>query len=89
MDTLKGVIDKQYAKWAQPDNSTLPVKMWRVESQQFAIQLSIADDSAIGATQQQSQAERVGQAPAQGERSDTHQLMAQVIYMDFVGAGCR
>ena len=89
MDTLKSVIDKQYAKWAQPDNSTLPVKIWRVESQQFAIQLSITDDSAIEATQQQSQDEKVGQAPAQREKSDTHQRMAQVIYMDFVGTGCR
>jgi len=36
-------IDRRYGKWAFPKNSTSPVKLWRVEPEKFAIQLSEDD----------------------------------------------
>ncbi len=42
---VKAAIDERYGKWAYPknDDATMPVKLWRVESEKFAIQLSVAD----------------------------------------------
>jgi hypothetical protein len=44
LDDLKASIDEQYGKWALPSNSSSPVKLWRVESEKFAIQLSVTSD---------------------------------------------
>jgi hypothetical protein len=40
MDDIQLSIDRHYSKWAFPKNSTSVVKLWRVESEKFAIQLS-------------------------------------------------
>jgi hypothetical protein len=42
---VKAAIDERYGKWAFPknDDAAMPVKLWRVESEKFAIQLSVAD----------------------------------------------
>ena len=42
---VKAAIDERYGKWAyaKNDDATMPVKLWRVESEKFAIQLSVAD----------------------------------------------
>jgi len=45
MDEVKAAIDERYRKWALPsnDDAAVPVKLWRVEPEKFAIQLSVAD----------------------------------------------
>ncbi len=42
---VKAAIDGRYGKWALPsnDDAAVPVKLWRVEPEKFAIQLSVAD----------------------------------------------
>ena len=42
---VKAAIDERYGKWAyaKNDDATMPVKLWRVESEKFAIQLSVVD----------------------------------------------
>ena len=42
VDDVKMAIDGQYKKWAQADVASPSVKLWRVESEKFSIQLSIA-----------------------------------------------
>jgi hypothetical protein len=43
VEDVQSAIDERYAKWANPDFVNLPLKIWRVESEKFAIQLSVAD----------------------------------------------
>jgi hypothetical protein len=43
MDDLKSAIDERYGKWAFANNNTAPVKLWRVQSEKFSIQLSDMD----------------------------------------------
>lgn len=42
---VKAAIDEHYGKWAYAKNgdATMAVKLWRVEPEKFAIQLSVAD----------------------------------------------
>jgi hypothetical protein len=40
LDDLRAAIDLRYGKWAKASNDTSPVKLWRVESESFSIQLS-------------------------------------------------
>jgi hypothetical protein len=42
---VKAAIDEHYGKWAyeKNDDVAMPVKLWRVEPERFAIQLSVAD----------------------------------------------
>lgn len=42
---VKAAIDDRYAKWAYPENGNadVPVKLWRVEPEKFAIQLHLAN----------------------------------------------
>ncbi len=40
---VKAAIDERYGKWAYAGNDDIPVKLWRVEPEKFAIQLSVAD----------------------------------------------
>jgi len=42
VDDLKTAIDERYEKWAHTDFANSPVKLWRVEPEKFAIQLSVA-----------------------------------------------
>jgi hypothetical protein len=46
LEALKSAIDERYGKWAQSGNADLPVKLWRVEPEKFAIQLSASGDGA-------------------------------------------
>src|SRR5215831_6557870 len=41
----QAAIDERYGKWAYPgnDNAALPVTLWRVEPEKFAMQLHVAD----------------------------------------------
>jgi len=45
VEDVKAAIDEHYGKWALPlnDDAAGPVKLWRVEPEKFAIQLSVAD----------------------------------------------
>jgi hypothetical protein len=43
VDAIKSSIDLRYSKSAYAGNSTTPVKMWRVESEKFAIGLAVED----------------------------------------------
>jgi hypothetical protein len=45
INDVKAAIDERYGKWALPgyDDPTVPAKLWRVEPEKFAIQLSVAD----------------------------------------------
>jgi hypothetical protein len=42
---VKAAIDERYGKWALPsnDDAAVSVKLWRVEPEKFAIQLSVGD----------------------------------------------
>jgi hypothetical protein len=41
---VRAAIDERYGRWALPlDDPSGPVKLWRVEPEKFAIQLSVAD----------------------------------------------
>ena len=48
LDELKSAIDARYGEWAFANNKTAAVKLWRVEPENFAIQLS-ETDKRIGA----------------------------------------
>lgn len=43
IEDITAAIDEQYGKWAIPEFEKLPLKLWRVEPEKFAIQLSTAD----------------------------------------------
>jgi len=45
-DDIKAAIDDRYGKWLFVDNPSSPIKVWRVEPKQIAIQLA-ADDSGM------------------------------------------
>jgi hypothetical protein len=41
---VKAAIDERYGKWAVPlEDPSGPVKLWRVQPEKFAIQLSVGD----------------------------------------------
>jgi hypothetical protein len=42
LDDIKAAIDERYGKWAVPEFVNSPLKIWRVEPEKFAIQLSVA-----------------------------------------------
>jgi hypothetical protein len=42
LDDIKAAIDGRYGKWAVPEFLNSPLKLWRVEPEKFAIQLSVA-----------------------------------------------
>ena len=43
LDDIQAAIDKRYGKWAVSEFLNSPMKIWRVEPEKFAIQLSTAD----------------------------------------------
>ena len=43
IDEVKAAVDERYGKWAQPEFGSSPLRIWRVEPEKFAIQLSVAD----------------------------------------------
>jgi len=48
MDDLKAAIDEHYGQWALANNDTAPVKLWRVKTEKFAIQLARRCGSSNG-----------------------------------------
>jgi hypothetical protein len=42
VDDITAAIDERYGKWAVPEFVKSPLKIWRVEPEKFAIQLSVA-----------------------------------------------
>ena len=42
-DDLKKAVDERYEKWALPGFEKSQLKLWRVESEKFSIQLSVSD----------------------------------------------
>lgn len=42
LDDIRTAIDEHYGKWAVPGFANSPLRLWRVEPEKFAIQLSIA-----------------------------------------------
>ena len=44
-DDVRATLDRHYGKWARAENGTPSLKIWRVESEKFAIQLATIDDS--------------------------------------------
>jgi hypothetical protein len=44
LEHLKSAIDEKYGKWASRNNATATVKLWRVEPENFSIQLSAISD---------------------------------------------
>jgi hypothetical protein len=43
VDDVRAAIDERYGRWAQSEFVTPSLRIWRVESEQFAIQLSVMD----------------------------------------------
>ena len=43
LDDVRAAIDERYGKWALPGFEKSAMKLWRVEPEKFAIQLSVAD----------------------------------------------
>jgi hypothetical protein len=89
IDDVKAAIDQRYGKWAYADTATLPVKLWRVESEKFAISLTVTKDRTGGPTADEARAQSMGQVFGYGERSNVAEAgMPQVIYIAFVGSKC-
>ncbi len=42
LEDLRAAIDERYGKWAVPELVNSPLRVWRVEPEKFAIQLSTA-----------------------------------------------
>jgi hypothetical protein len=42
IDDIKAAINERYGKWALPESANSPIKIWRVDPEKFAIQLSVA-----------------------------------------------
>lgn len=88
-EDIKAALDQRFGKWAKADNATLPVKLWRVEPEKFAIQLAVTDDRTGEVAPEQARAQALGQAFGYGERSNVAEGgMKQVIYLAFVGTKC-
>jgi hypothetical protein len=89
IDQLKASIDSRYGKWALADNATSRVKLWRVESEKFAIQLAVTGSRDVSLTKDQARADAIGRGFGYGDRSDvTEAGMKQVIYIAFTGTKC-
>jgi len=89
IDQLKASIDSRYGKWALAENASSPVKLWRVESEKFAIQLAETKGRSKSLTKDQARVDAIGRGLGYGDRSDvTEAGMKQVIYIAFSGTKC-
>ena len=43
LDDIKTAINVRYGRWVLPESANSPIKLWRVESERFAIQLVALD----------------------------------------------
>lgn len=86
---LEASIDELYGKWALASNATSPVKLWRVEPEKFAIQLSVTKDRTKEATSEERYADAIGRVVDQRKRSNVAEGgMGQVIYIAFNNRAC-
>lgn len=89
LDDLKASIDEQYGKWALSSNSSSPVKLWRVESEKLAIQLSVTTDRTKELTREEKNAYVFGQLfDKRGMSNVAEGGMPQVIYIAFTDTKC-
>ena len=89
LDDLKTAIDKEYVQWGQPGNASLPVKLWRVEPEKFAIQLAVTEDQTKKATREERSAAAIARAVDPRKRSNVAEGgLAQVIYIAFTNKAC-
>lgn len=89
MDDLKVAIDREYGQWGQPGNANLPVKLWRVDPEQFAIQLAVTEDRTKKASREERSATAIARAVDPRKRSNVAEGgMAQVIYIAFTNKAC-
>lgn len=87
IEEIKAAIDKHYGKWAEAKNeaATVPVKLWRVEPEKFAIQLVTVDKDMEGMTLGQALAQPLGQ---QKEKNSKEEVAKRVIYLAFPEKKC-
>lgn len=89
IEQLEASINSRYGKWALADNATSPVKLWRVESEKFVIQLAVTAGRSVSLTKDQARVDAIGRGLGYGDRSDvTEPGMKQVIYMAVTGTKC-
>jgi hypothetical protein len=89
LNDLRAAIDEQYGKWALATNSDSPVKLWRVEPEKFAIQLSVTKDRTREATAEEKYADAISHIVDQRMRSNVAEGgMGQVIYIAFTDVKC-
>jgi hypothetical protein len=89
LEALKASIDDRFGKWALPSNATSPVKLWRVESEKFAIQLSVTEDRTKEATSEEKYADAISHAVDPRRRTNIAEGgMGQVIYIAFTNTKC-
>jgi len=82
---VKAAIDQRYGKWAlsENDDASVPVKLWRVEPEEFAIQLSVVDKGMDAMMLGQS----LSQTPQQRRKMKPGEAVATiVIYLAFSGS---
>lgn len=81
---IKAAIDERYGKWALGKNEdpSVPVKLWRVEPEKFAIQLAAVDAQTETMTLGQALAQPIG---AQGRRNPSDEVAKQIVYLSFGG----
>ena len=81
IDDLNAAIDQRYGKWNVADMPAL----WRVEPQQFVIQLGVTGGRTKRATRAETRAQGFSQHLGYGDRSDVAEAgMPQVIYIAIV-----
>jgi hypothetical protein len=89
LEALRASIDDRFGKWALPSNATSPVKLWRVEPEKFAIQLSVTEDRTKEATSEEKYADAISRTVDPRKRSNVVEGgMGQVIYIAFTNAKC-
>jgi hypothetical protein len=89
MEEINAALDQRYGKWAQGSNAALPVKLWRVEPEKFAIQLAVTHDRTKEVSGDEAFAFAFSQVFEQSERSNVAEAgMKQVIFLAFVGTMC-
>jgi hypothetical protein len=93
VDDIKAALDQRYGRWAQKGNANLPVKLWRVEPEKFAIQLAVTDDRTQNSKSDEVGAQAIGKVIGNlyehQQRSNVAEAgMKQVIYLAFAEEKC-
>lgn len=73
LDDIQMELDRHFGKWALPGNSAQPVRLWRVESEQFAIQLAtITSNDAQQTSHATQEAPQLTYLPFNGTSCEGH-----------------